>query len=131
MSKPVLDVTVVTLEGKKSRLKALFDTGSYYSIIRSDVVPKGTVVPVFRKPEVLRTAGRTGTLSALGVVELTFVIGKRMVRDGALVSPDLGRELLIGSKTMQAWGITVRNKGGKTRVHVGSDMRDPEITEVD
>lgn len=55
----------------------------------------------------------------------------RIIEDEALISPDLGQDLLIGAKTMQAWDISILNNNGKTTVRIGRDTRDPDITEVD
>ncbi|MBI2059133.1 MAG: hypothetical protein HYT87_05115 [Nitrospirae bacterium] len=64
-------------------------------------------------------------------VTLVMTIGEKMIQDDALVSPDLGQDMLVGAGTMQKWDIIIRNRNGKTKVIVGRDMRDPEITEVD
>lgn len=131
MSKPTLEVGLTTPDGKITRLKAVFDTGAYPSIVRPDALPAGSATLPQHSPTELRTAGQGGKLQITGATILTIAIGDRLIQDDVLISPDLVSPMLIGSKTMQAWDITIRNRNGKTKVIVGLDMRDPEITEVD
>lgn len=111
---------------------AVFDTGSFYTIIREDKVPSGALVVregAFRE---FRTAAQRGKLQVNGVLPMArIIIGQKMIEDSVLVSPDLAQEMLVGAKTMQAWDVTIKNQNGKTDIIVGKDMRDPEITEVD
>ncbi|MBI3269366.1 MAG: hypothetical protein HYZ53_10130 [Planctomycetes bacterium] len=131
MSKPVVEVELLSIGGCTKRVRALFDTGSHYTILRDTELPEGTQILKYAKPEAFRTAATGGALHVTGTTLLKIRIGKRMVRDEVLVSPDLGREMLVGAGTMQKWDISVRNRKGRTEVTVGHDLRDPEITEVD
>lgn len=131
MSKPVLDVTVENVAGQRAALKAVVDSGSYYTIIRESSLPPNTPVLPYARPEEFKTAAKEGKLRVTGETGFIITMGDRVIRETALISPDLGRDLLIGAKTMQAWDISIRNRNGKTKVIVGRDMRDPEITEVD
>ena len=130
MGKPILDATITTAEGKGAGVKVLFDTGSFYTIVRENVLPEGTAIIRYKPERELGTAGQEGKIRICGATDLIFSIGDKMIDDRALVSPDLRSELIIGAKTMQSWDITVRNQNGKTDVVVGHDMHDPEITEV-
>ncbi|MBI2891329.1 MAG: iron-sulfur cluster assembly accessory protein [Nitrospirae bacterium] len=130
MSKPILRVRITTMRSKTAALPALFDTGSFFSIIRENQLPTGTPILPYPERRALRTAGRRGQLRVTGVTELVVDIGRRRVQTSVLVSPDLGREFLIGAGTMQMWDISVRNRNGSTKVVVGRDVRNPEITEV-
>ncbi len=38
--------------------------------------------------------------------------------------------MLIGAGLMQMWDISIRNKNGHTKIHVGHDMNDPDIQTV-
>lgn len=78
----------------------------------------------------LGTASKKGGVRISGVTVLVMGIGEKRINDLVLVSPDLKREMVIGADTMQGWDITIKNRNGKTRVHVGHDMRDPDIIEV-
>ena len=131
MSKPVLQVTLKTVDGQTVRVNAVFDSGSYYTIVREGSLPPDASILRYAEPEEMKTAAAGGKLQVTGATQLVVTIGDRMIRDDALLSPDLGREILIGAKTMQAWDISIQNRDGKTDVVVGRDMRDPEITEVD
>ena len=40
MSKPIHEITIETMEKKTNKVKTLFDTGSFYTIVREDVLPE-------------------------------------------------------------------------------------------
>lgn len=131
MSKPVRDVTVSTMDERSASLKAVFDTGSFNTIVREDRLPAGATIERRLTPLEFRTAAQGGKLRVTGVVVLTISIEDKLIQDDALVSPDLAQDMLIGAKTMQAWDITVQNQNGQTKIIVGHDMRDPDIIGVD
>ena len=131
MSKPVKNITITTSDEKSKEVSAVFDTGSFYTIVREDKIPTGAAILQMLNPKQFRTAGQTGKLNVTGDITLTMTIGEKMIQDSALVSPDLVSDMLVGAKTMQAWDISITNKSGKTEIIIGHDMRDPEITEVD
>lgn len=119
------------IQGRGVPARAVFDTGSFYTIVRRDRLPTGAHLERFSKAQKLRTAARGGELDIVGVAVLTMSIGNKTIRDTALVSERLASEMLVGAETMQKWDITIKNRNGKTKVIVSRDMRDPEITEVD
>lgn len=131
VSKPVLDVHVATPDGRSVATKALVDSGSFYTIVREDVLPTGAGFFRFEAPRPMNTAGKEGSVQATGVTVLVVSIGGKRIQCSALVSPDLRRELILGAEAMQGWDITIRNRNGHTEVLVGRDMDDPELTEVD
>lgn len=131
MSKPIMEVMLRSIGGGRSKAHAVFDTGSHYSIIQESKLPPGTQVYRYPKAEVLKTAAVGGRLSVTGTTVLFIQIGRRVIRHEVLVSPNLSKEMLVGAGTMQEWDISVRNGGGRTRVNVGKDVRDPDVTEVD
>lgn len=131
MSKPIQDVEIMTRDEKAGKATALFDTGSFFSIVRADKVPEGAIIIPFSTAQKFKTASQAGTLKVTGEIPLVITMGNKIIEDSVLVSPDLGREMLIGAKTMQAWDISIVNTNGHTEIRVGRDMRDPEITEVD
>lgn len=131
MSKPVMELTIRSMLGGRAKVRAVFDTGSHYSIIRESKLPPRTTVLRYAKSERLRTAARGGRLDVLGTTVLYIQIGKKVIRHEVLVSPDLSQDMLVGAGTMQEWDISVRNGGGRTRVTVGRDVRDPDVMEVD
>lgn len=122
---------VTTLDDKSRTVKAIFDSGSFHTILREDRVPAGALIERRMKPLQFKTAAQGGTLNVTGGILLVITIGNKMIEDSALVSPDLSQEMLIGAGTMQKWDISVMNQNGKTEIIVGRDMRDPDIIEVD
>ena len=122
---------IVTPDEKSNTVKAVFDTGSFYSILREDKVPAGAAILRRKKPRTLRTAAKGGQFSAIGELSLALTIGDRQIDDVVSVSSDLSQEMLVGTGTMQKWGISIVNHNGRTEVVIGRDMRDPDITEVD
>lgn len=126
-----MDVTIETLDAKRRQVKAVFDTGAHVSLIREDALPPGTQMMPSAPTRSLRTAAKGGALRVVGGVILIVSIGDRMIQTSALVSPDLAQQMLIGAGTMQEWHITVDNGNGETKVHVGLDLRDPDVQEVD
>ena len=131
MSKPIRDVDIVTANGKKSSVSAVLDTGSFYTIIREDCLPRGAVTEKLKVKVKVETAKRRGgKLVATAVVYLKMRVEGHWISDEAKVAADLGSEMLIGAKTMQAWDISVKNKNGHTQIHVGHDMNDPDIQTV-
>lgn len=131
MSKPILDIEIRTPDDKAGKVRAVLDSGSFYTILREDKVPSSSAVVRRKAARTLRAAAKGSTLTAIGEVSLVLVIGGRQIDDVALVSPDLSQEMLIGAGTMQKWDICILNQNGRTEIRVGRDMHDPDITEVD
>ena len=131
MSKPVLEIILTTPDEATTTVKAVFDTGSFYSILREDKVPPGCWVHRRKTPRSFRSAARGAELQAHGEMPVVLTIGDRMVDDVVLVSSDLAQEMLVGAGTMQKWDISIVTREGRTEVVVGRDMHDPDITEVD
>lgn len=131
MGKPVKEITIATLEEKTSTVLALFDCGSFFSIIREDKVPKGATVVWRATPKEFKTATEGGKLIVTGELPLVMTIGEKMIEDSVLVSPHLAQDMLVGAGTMQKWDISIVNINGQTDVVVKHDLRDPQINEVD
>ena len=131
MSKPIHEITIETMENKTNKVNALFDTGSFYTIVREDVLPETKFIFLYENPEIFKTAAKGGEIKIVGKTSLIIEIGNRKIVDDILISSQLSREMIIGTGTMQKWDISVINGNGITNIKVGKDMRDPEITEVD
>jgi hypothetical protein len=131
MTKPVIEVGLKTFGGKVGQARAVFDTGSYRNLIREDRLPVGATVDRAEAPLALKTAAQGGRIHVIGALVLTITIGDRMIEDEVLVSPDLAQEMIIGAGTMQKWRISIMNDNGETEVVVGTDLRDPDVQEVD
>ena len=120
----------MTPEEKKGEANALFDSGSFYTILQKDILPKGTKLSIYKTKREFGTADKKGKIEITAIINLVIKIGNKMIETSAYVSPDLSTEFIIGAKTMQSWDITIKNKNGKTTIVVGHDMRDEEITRV-
>lgn len=131
MSKPIKKITISTLAGTSRDINAVFDSGSYHTLIRQDRLPEGANIDFRTTPLIFGTAAQGSKVYIIGSVYLIMSIGEKMIEDAALVSSNMSSDMLIGAKTMQAWDITIKNENGKTEIVIGHDMRDPEITEVD
>jgi len=127
--KPVFPIKIISLNNTSANLNAVFDSGSFYTIIRADKLPADTTV--IRQELTFRTANKGGILQIIGKTILDILIGEKMIETQVLVSSELGSDMLIGAQTMQSWDISIMNSKGKTTINVAHDMRDPEITEVD
>ena len=131
MSKPILEIQITTPDEKSGKVNAVFDSGSFYTILREDKVPEGASVHRRTQPRIFRTAAKGTSLSASGELPIVLTIGGKEVDDVALISADLAQEMLVGAGTMQKWDISIVNRQGRTEVTVGRDMHDPNVTEVD
>ena len=130
MSKPIRKVEIATPDQKSATVKTVFDTGSFYTIVREDKVPSPRFIGKTKSPWKFTAASKGSALIADGEVTLVFTIGKKQIADMALVSSELSQEMIIGAGTMQKWDISILNTNGKTKVRVGRDMHDPQITSV-
>ena len=130
ISKPILNIEFITPDDKKGEAKALFDSGSFPTILREDILPKGTKLHTYKKKREFGLADRKGKIEVTASISLIIKIGNKMIETNTFISPDLKRELLIGAKTMQSWDISIKNRNGRTSVVVGLDMRDEDITMI-
>src|SRR3990172_8026179 len=101
MSKPIKEIVVTTPDNKSDRVLAVFDSGSFYTILRDDKVPKGASILKRAIPREFKAASKGSKLVATGEVSLVMTIGEKMVDDVVLISPDLAQEMLVGAGTMQ------------------------------
>lgn len=131
MTKPIRTIKLKTMDGKKSEVEALIDTGSFYTIIRQDCVPAGAKFISYKTAEKLGTAKKSGQVRIVASAEMILEIDGHPILEDVRISPDLKREFILGAKTMQAWDISIKNKNGHTKIHVGHDMNDPDIQAVE
>ena len=131
MGKMLLDIEITSPDEKTATVKAVFDSGSFYSILRKDKVPKGAAFLRRKVPRSFRAAAKGNQLSATGELSLVMSIQGKQIDDLVLISPDLSQEMLVGAGTMQKWDISIVTRKGRTEIAVGRDMRDPDITAVD
>lgn len=126
--KPIVPITILSLNNTSRSVNAVFDSGSYYTIVRADKLPANTTI--IEQHQSFGTANKKSRLKTIGETILIMSIGKKMIKSEALVSEELGSDMLIGAQTMQSWDISILNTKGKTTINIKHDMRDPEINEV-
>ena len=130
MSKPVRPADITTVEGYKVNVSAIFDSGSFYTIVREDCLPKDALILRYKTAEYFGTAQKSGKLLSIGSIRLIVHVEGHYIKADAEVCPELSAELIIGAREMQSWDITIQNDNGKTTVHIGHDMNDPDIQTV-
>ncbi|MBI4645543.1 MAG: hypothetical protein HY738_02850 [Bacteroidia bacterium] len=128
--KPVQKITIATKDKKSRTLEALFDSGSFYNIIRKDSLPETRFANYYDEPCEFGTAAIDKKFQIIGEVSLIMEIDNRRFDDIVLISEQLSLEMIIGAKTMQGWDISIVNENGHTKIKVGRDMRDPDITTI-
>jgi hypothetical protein len=121
VSKPIVDIKIRTTDDATANVKAVFDSGSFYTIVHEDKVPSAASVVRRKSPRTLGAAARGSQLTAVGDVSLVLTIGNKEIDDAALVSPNLVQEMLVGARTMQKWDISIINRNGSTQVSIGRD----------
>lgn len=130
MSKPIRGVEINTTADKNTSLDAVFDTGSFYTIIREDCLPSGTVIERYKHEKKFGMARRGAKIRITGAVHLEIKVEKHWIDGDVLVAPSLSSAMLIGAGLMQMWDISIKNKNGHTIIHIGRDMNDPDIQTV-
>jgi predicted aspartyl protease len=85
-------------------VKALFDTGASFTVVRKDVAEKiGHILPTNVK-EVTLADGKT-RLKVLGYIPISTVLEGSPIDDIAYVIDELAEELIIGVKVMEFYDI--------------------------
>jgi len=85
-------------------VKALFDTGASFTVVRRDVAEKiGHILPTDVK-EVTLTDGKT-KLKVLGYIPISTVLEGSPIDDIAYVIEELAEELIVGVKVMECYDI--------------------------
>ena len=117
------------MDNRNGAVNALFDTGSFYTIIREDCMPPKAYF--YPQSNELGTASHGGKLKISGATILIIEHEGRKIKTQVLVSPTLKQDMIIGAEAMQSWHINVLNTKKETKVIFNLDMRDPDINEVD
>jgi predicted aspartyl protease len=85
-------------------VKALFDTGASFTVVRRDVAEKiGHILPTNVK-EVTLADGKT-KLKVLGYIPISTVLEGSPIDDIAYVIEELADELIVGVKVMEFYDI--------------------------
>jgi len=100
----------IRLRGSKGSVEreALFDTGATYSFVRAELAEELGIVDSLPEPMEFEAAKEGEKLLIQKVVHLEFSLEGERLSDEFLVAEDaLTEEVIIGAKTMQAWGIVL------------------------
>jgi len=97
----------VRLVGSKGEVevRALFDSGATYSFVRADVAEQVASVESLPEPMRFATANPNTPVEATKRIVCNFYIDGVRYSDEFLVLDETTEDLIIGAKTMQAWGI--------------------------
>ena len=104
------DVTLVGSKGRE-RCRALFDSGSSYSIIRRDIAERVAELVPLQELEawVFETARQGDLVQARDAVLLVLHFDDSTERflGEFIVFDSLSEEVIIGAQSMQAWHVTL------------------------
>lgn len=105
-------------------VRALFDTGASFTVVRRDIAEKiGHILPTDVK-EVVLADGKT-RLKVLGYVPISTVLEGSPVDDIAYVVEELAEELIIGAKVMEFYDIKL--DPSKNKIIVGKNYSSFEL----
>jgi len=130
MAKPVVEIQITTLDEKTAAVQGGLRRAPSTRSCALTRFPPGCRHPAIRASS-LPDGGPGGFPARHGELPVVMTIGDREVDDVVMVAPELSQELIVGRGTMQKWDISVVTKEGRTAVHVGRHMHDPDVTEVD
>lgn len=97
---------VLRVRSSKGELavKALFDTGASFTVVRRDVAEKiGHILPTDVR-EVTLADGKT-KLKVLGYIPISTVLEGSPIDDIAYVIEELAEELIVGARVMEFYDI--------------------------
>jgi predicted aspartyl protease len=105
-------------------VKALFDTGASFTVVRRDVAEKiGHILPTDVR-EVTLTDGKT-KLKVLGYIPISTVLEGSPIDDIAYVIEELAEELIVGVKVMEFYDIKL--DPSTNRIIVGKNYSSFEL----
>jgi predicted aspartyl protease len=105
-------------------MKALFDTGASFTVVKKDVAEKvGHILPTDVK-EVTLADGRT-KLKVLGYIPISMTLEGSPIDDIAYVIEDLAEELIIGVRVMEFYDIKL--DPSKNKIVVGKNYSSFEL----
>jgi predicted aspartyl protease len=105
-------------------VKALFDTGASFTVVRRDVAEKiGHILPTDVR-EVTLADGKT-KLKVLGYIPISTVLEGSPIDDIAYVIEELAEELIVGVKVMEFYDI--RLDPSTNRIIVGRNYSSFEL----
>lgn len=97
----------IRLVGSKgeAEVTALFDSGATYSFVNRNVAERIANVEALPEPMRFATAKAVAVVESQAAIRTNFHIDGVQYSDEFLVLDEMEEELIIGAKTMQAWGI--------------------------
>jgi predicted aspartyl protease len=105
-------------------VRALFDTGASFTVVRRDVAERvGHVLPMGVR-EVTLADGRT-KLRVLGYIPISTVLEGSPIDDVAYVVEELAEELIVGVKVMEFYDIKL--DPSTNRITVGKNYSSFEL----
>ena len=115
----------ITFKGSKGEEKfyALFDTGSTYSCIRTDLAEKIGMTDKLPSVRYFLTAAENEYLKVEEAMRLDFELNDLNLTDEFMVIPTLSEEVIIGVTTMQKWRIKLDFEHGEVIV-------DPRVAKI-
>jgi hypothetical protein len=129
----VLKEVEVTIEGKTSRFRALFDSGSSFTIMGyerlREVFGDVKVKPLIKPREATLLNGQKIVID--GYVDAQILIDEYLIEDRIYLTKNMVKEvilegkrrmladLVIGAPTLETWGLELNLKEGRI-VHRGS-----------
>jgi predicted aspartyl protease len=117
---------VLRVRSSKGELavKALFDTGASFTVVRRDVAEKiGHILPTDVR-EVTLADGKT-KLKVLGYIPISTVLESSPIDDIAYVIEELAEELIVGVRVMEFYDIKL--DPSTNRVIVGRNYSSFEL----
>ena len=102
---------------------AIFDSGSTYSCIQSELADKLGRTESLPKPMDFGTAEKGKKITAQERVSLNFQLNGYTFSDEFMVIPNLSDPVIIGAKTLQAWRMKINFETDEVII-------DPKVTEL-
>jgi len=95
----------IKLRGSKgeANVKALFDSGASYSFMRKDIAEKIGLIDKLPEPMKFVTASKKKQIEINERISVDFYLNGARFSEMFLVSNEISEEVIIGTKTIQAW----------------------------
>lgn len=115
----------IELIGSKGKIKeiTLFDSGSTYSCIKTEIAKKIGLIDQLPKPLKLELAEERKFLTVNKVTRLVFVLNGYEFSDEFILVDKLSEKVIIGAKTLQAWRLKLDFENDEIVI-------DPKVTKL-
>ncbi|MEW5760089.1 MAG: retropepsin-like aspartic protease [Candidatus Thermoplasmatota archaeon] len=120
----IIQKRIVLIGSKgKEEVDAIFDSGSTYSCIRSDLAKKLEIILPLPEPIELGTAEEGEKVIVKEATRINFYINGLRLSDEFMLIQKLSEPVVIGAKTLQAWRI-------KLNFETDEVIIDPRVTKL-